>query len=147
MVPPRIVPHGSHFTASPPDQTSKQRLLPHCSASQTRPGLGASLPTTISTAALQLLLPKVLRRMARLVVNVDVSTLNIRQRLDLDLQRFGAVVRLLDGLALVDDDVDFDDQAWARVPGADGVEGKDHGVVGHRWENTGVSFESESGER
>lgn len=69
--------------------------------------------------------------MARLVVDVDVRALDVRQRLDLDLQRFGAVVRFFHGLVLVDDDVDFDDEARAGVPGADGVEGEDHGVVGH----------------
>jgi hypothetical protein len=53
----------------------------------------------MSVAALQLLLPKVLRRMVSLVVNVDVSTLNVRQRLNFDLQGFGAVVGLFDGLA------------------------------------------------
>jgi hypothetical protein len=43
-------------------------------------------------------------------------------------------------LVLVDDDVDFDDEAGAGVPGADGVEGEDHGVVGHCWEGSNVSF-------
>lgn len=71
--------------------------------------------------------------MAGLVINVDVCTLDIRERLDLHLERFGAVVGLAHGLVLVDDDVDFYDQARAGVPGSDCVEGGDERAVGHGW--------------
>ena len=63
--------------------------------------------------------------MASLVIDMDIRALDVRERLDLDLQRFGAVVRFFHCLMLVDDDVDFDDEARAGVPGADGVEGED----------------------
>lgn len=79
--------------------------------------------------------------MARLVVDVDIRALDVRQGFNFDLQRFGAVVRFFDGLVLVDDDVDFDDEARAGVPGADGVEGEDHRVVGHCLVGANVSLE------
>lgn len=69
--------------------------------------------------------------MVCLVIDVDVRALDVRQALELDLQRLGAVVRFLDRLVLVQHDVDFDDEARARVPGAHGVEGLDQGGVRH----------------
>ena len=76
-------------------------------------------------AALQLLFPEVLRGVTGFIIDVDVTSLDIRERFEFDLQRLGDVVRFLDGLGLVDDDVDFDDEARARVPGADCVKGED----------------------
>lgn len=72
-----------------------------------------------------------LRGMACLVVDVNVRSLDVGKRFDLDLQRFGAVVRFSDCEALIKYDIDFDDQAWTRVPGTHGVEGDDLRVVGH----------------
>jgi len=72
-----------------------------------------------------------LRRMAGLVIDMDVCTLDIREGLDLHLERFGAVVGLAHGLVLVDDDINFYDQAWSGMPGSYGIERGDERTVGH----------------
>jgi len=69
--------------------------------------------------------------MRRLVVDVDVCTLDIGQRLELHLQLLRDVVGRLEGLVGVHDDVDLDEQARSGRVGADGVDCGDQGGVGH----------------
>lgn len=83
---------------------------------------------------LQLLLPEMLWRVASLVVDVYVAALDIWQRLELHLKLLGDVVSFFEGVVLVHHYVDFDNEAWSRVPSADSIEGSNvlrvrHGYV------------------
>jgi hypothetical protein len=91
----------------PPDKPASDRTLRRRSV----PCLRAPALTFIGmrATALQLLLPVVLRCMVGLVIDVNVAALDVGERFELDLERFGDVVRFLDGLVLVDDNINFDD--------------------------------------
>jgi hypothetical protein len=106
----------------PPNKPASNRALRRRFSPRLR--VSALAFISMRAAALQLLLPVVLRRMVGLVIDVDVAALDVGERFELDLERFCDVVRFLDGLVLVDDDINFHDEAGARVPGADGVEGE-----------------------
>jgi len=79
---------------------------------------------------LKILLISVFRLVCRLVIDVDVRPLDIREALQLDLQRLGHVVGISQGRVRVHDDVDFGDQSRARVITSDGVDAQDFRGVG-----------------
>ena len=81
---------------------------------------------------LKLLLPKMLRRMTRLVIDMNITPLDVRQRLQLHLQLFGDVVRVFEGHILVHDNINFYDASRTRVPSSYGVERFDQRRVCHR---------------
>jgi hypothetical protein len=89
------------------------------------------LPRPLPHTSLQLLFQIVLGPMIRLVIDMDICALHIGQALELDLQFLSDVVRGAQGFFWVHDDVDFDDEAGARVVCADGVDLFDCGGVGH----------------
>lgn len=89
------------------------------------------LPTSDPHKSSQFLLQEMLRLMARLEINVHVRALHVRQAFKLNLQVLGDVVGGAQRLGRVHDDVNLDDDARARVVGADGVEGEDLGGVRH----------------
>jgi hypothetical protein len=72
---------------------------------------------------LQLLLEEVLGLVCGLVIDVNVGTLDIRQRLELHLQLLGNVMGSAEGIGGIHDDVDLDEEARAGGIGADGVDG------------------------
>lgn len=65
------------------------------------------------SSLLELLFGKVLGCVRSFVIDVNVTSFNIGQALELDLQGFRNVVRLLEGLMLVHYNVYLDDDAWA----------------------------------
>ncbi|OSS48738.1 hypothetical protein B5807_06873 [Epicoccum nigrum] len=69
--------------------------------------------------------------MIRLVIDVHIGALHIRQALELDLQLLRDVVGGAQAGVGVHDDVDLDDEAGARVVGAHRVDLADGGGVGH----------------
>jgi len=69
--------------------------------------------------------------MIGLIINMNISALDVRKTLELDLELLGNVVRRSEGFFGVHDDVDFDDEAGAGVVGADRVDLADEGGVCH----------------
>jgi hypothetical protein len=65
------------------------------------------------------------------VVNVDKGPLDARQLLELDLQVFSNVVRHLETLVPINDDIDFGHDARAAVVGPDSVDALNEGRVRH----------------
>lgn len=64
-------------------------------------------------------------------IDVNISPFNIRQALKLHLQFFGNIMTNAESLVWVHDDIDFDDQPWARMPGADSIDLLDAFTVCH----------------
>ena len=70
--------------------------------------------------------------MTPLVITMHIRSFDARQTLKLDLQIFGNIVTISERLVRVEDDVDFNDYAWAAVPSAHGVERDDVLGMCHR---------------
>ena len=65
-----------------------------------------------------------LRLMRRLIIHMHIGALDIRQRLQLTLQRLGDIMGVAErGLGL-HDQINLDHQAGPTMPGAHGVEGQ-----------------------
>jgi hypothetical protein len=65
------------------------------------------------------------------IVNVDISTLNVRERLELDLEFLGDIVGSTQGLVSFHDDVDFDEETGTRGVCAHSINGGDEWRMGH----------------
>jgi hypothetical protein len=71
--------------------------------------------------------------MIRLIINMDIRSLHIRQTLQLDLQLLSDVVRRLETALWIHDDVNFNNEAGTGVVGTHGVDLTDSGGVCHGW--------------
>lgn len=67
--------------------------------------------------------------MRRLIINMNIRPLDIRQGLQLELQLLCNIMRRAQRLIRIHDDIDLDHQPGPTVPGADGVDGDDAGRV------------------
>lgn len=72
-----------------------------------------------------------LRLMGSLIVNVDISTLDVGKGLKLDLEFLGDIVGSAQGLVGFHDDVNFDKKTGTGGVCAHSVDGGDKGGVGH----------------
>lgn len=70
----------------------------------------------------EFLLPEMLGSVIGFIIDVNVSSLHIRQALELNLQLLGSIVGEFEGFGGIHDNVHFDDQAWTGVISSNGVD-------------------------